>query len=189
MTTHTMLPAMQLALDANFGGVAQWQAAFEALPGARLLFNPKLGQLQNIAGSSALPIAAVVLHEGPAAPDWATVYERYQQAVHAASDGCAASQAQAAHCTVIDVRRAAMFAQATTTLPGATWRDPAQVGAWAHELRDVPEVVVYCIYGHEVGRATALRLRAEGVNAKYLAGGIDEWTQAGLPLQAKADSA
>ena len=29
-------------------------------------------------------------------------------------------------------------------------------------------VVVYCVYGHEVGRATALRLRAAGLEAHFL---------------------
>jgi len=41
---------------------------------------------------------------------------------------------------------------------------------------------VYCVYGHEVGRSTALRLRAQGINARFLKGGIDEWQKANLPL-------
>jgi Fe-Mn family superoxide dismutase len=44
-------------------------------------------------------------------------------------------------------------------------------------------VVVYCVYGHEVGRATAMRLRAAGVNARYLRGGIDGWVSAARPTQ------
>jgi Fe-Mn family superoxide dismutase len=35
------------------------------------------------------------------------------------------------------------------------------------------KVIVYCVYGHEVGRAAALRLRARGVDAHFLRGGID----------------
>ena len=46
-------------------------------------------------------------------------------------------------------------------------------------------VVVYCVYGHEVGRATALRLRAQGVKARFLRGGIDAWQAAGRPLDPK----
>ena len=42
-----------------------------------------------------------------------------------------------------------------------------------------------CVYGHEVGRATALRLCASGVAACFLEGGIDAWKNAGLPLSAK----
>jgi Fe-Mn family superoxide dismutase len=33
-----------------------------------------------------------------------------------------------------------------------------------------------------VSRATALRLRAAGVNARYLSGGIDGWQASGRPL-------
>ena len=50
------------------------------------------------------------------------------------------------------------------------------------------EVVVYCVYGHEVGRATALRLRAAGLKARYLRGGIDGWQAAGRPLTAREDA-
>lgn len=78
--------------------------------------------------------------------------------------------------------------QAGTTLPGA-WRDPAAMDAWARELAAGRDVVVHCVYGHEVGRATALKLRAAGVNARLLAGGIDGWQAAGRPLQPKADAA
>ena len=70
-------------------------------------------------------------------------------------------------------------------LPGAVWRDPASVTSWAAELAPGKEVVVYCVYGHEVGRATAMRLRAAGVNARYLDGGFDGWEKAGLPVQPK----
>jgi superoxide dismutase, Fe-Mn family len=41
---------------------------------------------------------------------------------------------------------------------------------------------VYCVYGHEVGRVTALRLQAAGLKARYLVGGIDAWQAAGRPL-------
>ena len=61
------------------------------------------------------------------------------------------------------------------------------MGRWATELPLTREVIVYCIYGHEVGRATALRLRAAGINARYLHGGIDAWTIAGRPLQNRGE--
>lgn len=114
--------------------------------------------------------------------DWAAVYERYQAAVHDASEALAAHQGELGAAVLLDVRRAGMFEKAQTMLPNAQWRDPALVSHWAHSLpRDQP-VVVYCIYGHEVGRSTAMRLRASGVNARYLSGGIDAWQTAGLPL-------
>ena len=57
--------------------------------------------------------------------------------------------------------------------PARSWRDPAAVADWARDVPRDKEIVVYCVYGHEVGRATALRLRAQGVKARFLRGGID----------------
>ncbi len=120
--------------------------------------------------------------------DWDKVYARYQEAVHAATDALAVESGTVApaRSTIVDVRRSAMFEQAATMLPGARWRDPAHVADWATELPPGQDVLVYCVYGHEVGRATALKLRALGVPARFIAGGIDGWTQAGLPLSAKS---
>jgi len=117
--------------------------------------------------------------------DWASVYGRYQAAVHGASEPFAASQDELASAHVLDVRRAGMFDQAETLIRGATWRDPAAVAAWARDVPRDKEIVVYCVYGHEVGRATVLRLRAQGVNARFLRGGIDGWQAAGRPLDSK----
>jgi superoxide dismutase, Fe-Mn family len=247
----SMLPAMELALAANFGSVARWREDFAACAKAQvggsgkvlLSFQPSKGSLVNQrttgpdpdpnahhAECSGVQLLALVrqantkpLDHGAVADagvdafmahiDWAAVYERYQHAVHAASEGHgaqlddaaaarlvahaapaapAAPAAQAAQgatdpnaALVIDVRRAGVYQKATTTLPGARWLDPAQVGTWAEQLPRDREVLVYCIYGHEVGRATALRLRAAGVNARYLEGGIDAWQSAGRPVQTK----
>ena len=175
-----------------------------------LTFNPREGRLANVwaadhtqslAGGT--PILALDMYEhayhmdhGAAAGayvdafianiDWASVYERYQHAVYAASEPFGAAQDEVAGRVVLDVRRAAVYEQAATMLPGARWCDPAQVGRWAAELKPDREVIVYCVYGHEVGRATALRLRAAGLDARYLRGGIDGWQAARKPLVGKA---
>ena len=125
--------------------------------------------------------------------DWAQVYLRYQHAVHAASEpfGVAAddvaggSATDAAAALVLDVRRAGVFEKAGTMIPGARWCDPAAVATWAADLPADREVLVYCVYGHEVGRATAMRLRASGLKARYLRGGIDAWQAGGRPLTVK----
>lgn len=117
--------------------------------------------------------------------DWPAVYQRYQHAVHAASAPFGADQEEVAQALLLDVRRAGVFANATSMIPGARWHDPAAVATWATGLPTEREVVVYCVYGHEVGRATALRLCAAGVKARYLEGGIDAWQTAGRPLAAK----
>jgi superoxide dismutase, Fe-Mn family len=174
-----------------------------------LVFQPREGTLVNqwaadhahaVAGG--VPILALDMYEhsyhmdfGAAAAgyvdaymnniDWAAVYRRYQAAVHDASEPLGATPDEVAGAVLLDVRRAGVFEQATAMIPGARWRDPARVADWAGELPAGGEVIVYCVYGHEVGRTTAMRLRAAGVTARYLRGGIDGWQAAGRTLDAK----
>lgn len=117
--------------------------------------------------------------------DWSAIYGRYQQAVHAASESFGVGADEIGDAQVLDVRRAGVFEQARTMIPGARWCDPAAVSTWATEQPSGQDVVVYCVYGHEVGRATAMRLRAAGLKARYLRGGIDGWQAAGRPLVEK----
>jgi len=90
---------------------------------------------------------------------------------------------------LLDVRRSAVFEQADTVIPGAAWFDPQSVDAWAASLPLNEAVVVYCVHGHEVSRNTASRLRAFGIDARFLSGGIEAWKSAGRPLQAKGSAA
>jgi Fe-Mn family superoxide dismutase len=115
---------------------------------------------------------------------WEGVYDRYRAAVTDASEPFGVDRAQLPEGTLLDVRRAAVFEQDGQMIPGARWADPAGVGQWGQALPPDAEVVVYCVYGHEVGRSTALRLRAQGVQAWFLRGGIDGWKAAGMPLSA-----
>jgi superoxide dismutase, Fe-Mn family len=189
----TMTPAWELALVANFGSVAAWRANFDALLAqhqhAALCFMPASGALENRAGPAGDGAVPLLLAEGSIGNiDWEPVYAAYQAAVHHASEAFGTQRAAAATSTVLDVRRAGVFAQAPNMLPGASWRDPAHVGQWAHELPKDSAVLVYCVYGHEVGRSTALRLRAAGVNARFLEGGIDGWLAAGEPVVEKPRS-
>jgi superoxide dismutase, Fe-Mn family len=189
-TPASMTPAMLLALAANFGGYERWREAFIAPSShgaARLVFSPHDGTLHN-RHEPARDVREVVLLDMTSpvqveAIDWPLVYERYQSAVHDASEPFGAAQAEIDAAVVLDVRRAVMFEQATTMIPRAQWRDPACVAEWASTVPRHRAVVVYCVYGHEVGRATALRLRAAGIDARYLRGGIDAWQTCGLPLQ------
>lgn len=120
-----------------------------------------------------------------AAIDWAGVYARYQCAVDAASEPHGARQDEIEGAVLLDVRRAGAYSQAESVIEGARWCDPSKVNGWAGELPADRAVVVYCVYGHEVGRATALRLRDAGLNARFLRGGIDAWQAAGRPLARK----
>src|SRR6476646_2118599 len=56
--------------------------------------------------------------------DWAQVYERYQVAVHGASEPFGAGPDELADAEVLDVRRAGMFEKEDALIPGASWRDP-----------------------------------------------------------------
>lgn len=114
--------------------------------------------------------------------DWAQVYERYQAAVTGTSEGLGATADQASHARLIDVRRAGIFEQSDVMAAGAEWRDPAHVDSWAAELQTEGPVVVYCVYGHEVGRSTAMRMRAAGVDARFLVGGFDGWRSQRRPV-------
>ncbi len=175
-----MAPAMALALAASFGSVATWREVFEADPAACLCFDPRQARLVTHRVDGAVPLLS---HADP--QDWTLVHERYQATIDAASADCGASHDELRDALLLDVRRAGVFDPAEFTIPGARWRDPAAVERWAQELPVGREVVVYCVYGHEVGRATALRLRAAGLNARYLRGGMDAWQAAGLPLTPK----
>jgi superoxide dismutase, Fe-Mn family len=197
-----MNPTMELALSANFGSLEGWRV--DALSNMRdpakdvsvqLVFHRDTCRLSHqcvpkiaVAAAPNAPdvVRLLTLNTDPKTSiediDWSVVYALYQTAVHDASVAFAANQSELGTAVLLDVRRAGMFDKALTMIPNAQWRDPAQVGQWAQGVpRDQP-VVVYCIYGHEVGRSTAMRLRGEGVDARYLAGGIDAWQTAGLPL-------
>ena len=69
---------------------------------------------------------------------------------------------------------------------GIVRREFEMVAAWSVDVPTEREVVVYCVYGHEVSRVTALRLHAAGVRAKYLNGGFDAWAKAGRALEDKS---
>jgi len=119
---------------------------------------------------------------------WAGVYQRYQAAVEGAHHATFAEQADVAGALLLDVRRRGMYEQATTLIDGAQWHDPAQIEDWAATLPADREILVYCVYGHEVSQAAALRLRARGLKARSLRGGIDAWQAAGRATVKKGAS-
>jgi rhodanese-related sulfurtransferase len=80
---------------------------------------------------------------------------------------------------LVDVRRAEAVARDRCAVPGAVWRDPAQVERWWRELRADRPVVAYCVHGHEVSQQVGDRLRAHGLDARHLEGGLSGWRAAG----------
>ena len=81
--------------------------------------------------------------------------------------------------TILDVRRAAVVADATDMIESAIWRDPALVDDWGGDLSFDRDYVVYCVHGHEVSQNAAAALRSKGIRARYLQGGIDSYRDAG----------
>jgi len=73
---------------------------------------------------------------------------------------------------VLDVRRTPRFAESDRLLPGAHHCPPEEVARFAAE-HPPGDVVVYCVFGHEVGQEAARTLREAGWNARFLAGGIE----------------
>ncbi len=88
---------------------------------------------------------------------------------------------------ILDVRRAAAYDTAATTLPNALRRDHEAVTAWADGLEPHRPVIAACVHGHAVSQDVAAALAARGLEARYLAGGISEWAALGLPLAAKPE--
>lgn len=93
----------------------------------------------------------------------------------------------AAFPTVIDVRRAEVFEKAQDIIPNAEWRDHRQAAAWGAEFAGVQgPVVVYCAHGHQVSLSAVTLLRAAGIDARSLDGGIEAYRAAGGPLIRKS---
>ena len=77
---------------------------------------------------------------------------------------------------LLDVRREGKFVESPHLIAGAQRCAPEDVAALAvaqFGLQPQREIVVYCVYGHNVSADAVATLRAAGLNAKNLAGGIE----------------
>jgi rhodanese-related sulfurtransferase len=86
-----------------------------------------------------------------------------------------ASLGRAASPLVIDVRRAQAFDADSVVVAGAIWRDPFAVGDWLKFLPRQRNIIVYCVHGHEISKNVCADLRAAGLDAFFLEGGIEAW--------------
>ncbi len=73
---------------------------------------------------------------------------------------------------VLDVRRQARFDESPRLLAGAQRCAPEDVAALAAS-RPAGEVLVYCVYGHNVSEEAATALQSAGWRAQPVAGGIE----------------
>ena len=77
---------------------------------------------------------------------------------------------------LLDVRREATFSESRHLIAGARRCAPQDVAAFAatqFAVDPAREIVVYCVYGHNVSEEAVAGLRAAGLEAHKLAGGIE----------------
>ena len=86
---------------------------------------------------------------------------------------------------VVDARKLEAYQASDVVIATAVWRDPVSVHEWSDTLNDDRGVVVYCIHGHQMSQSVAALLRANGLPARYLVGGIDGFVEAGGPTIAR----
>ena len=80
---------------------------------------------------------------------------------------------------VLDVRRKTDIEASSDTVPGASWKDPEQIDQWIGSLPKNDDVVIYCVRGGGVSNSVVDRLHAEGINARFIEGGIEGYKAAG----------
>ena len=83
---------------------------------------------------------------------------------------------------LLDVRRASARASDGSDIAGGRWLDPASWLDWKNDIGSQCPVVVYCAHGHEISQGLTAALRAMGVDARHLDGGIAAWKLAGQPV-------
>lgn len=91
---------------------------------------------------------------------------------HISPEELAARMGRADAPLLLDVRRAGKFAESRHMLAAARRCAPEDVAALA-STEPAREVVVYCVYGHNVSADATALLRAAGWDARALAGGIE----------------
>jgi Fe-Mn family superoxide dismutase len=80
---------------------------------------------------------------------------------------------------VLDARPRHHISRTVDLMDGAVWRDPDRVDTWVGDLSPDRPVAVYCAYGFHVGCNVTRVLRARGLDARYVRGGLSAWYAAG----------
>jgi rhodanese-related sulfurtransferase len=89
---------------------------------------------------------------------------------------------------LVDVRRQEAFSVDDKLIIGAYHRPPQDVSRWLNELSTGRPVVAYCSHGREVSQGVAASLRAAGIKAAYLEGGVSAWKEKKLPTRKNLDA-
>ena len=75
--------------------------------------------------------------------------------------------------TLFDVRRQEDFDKAPQTIAQAEWKNPAEIDTWLPQIATDKQVVLYCVRGGSVSQSVQQRLAANGINARYVEGGLE----------------
>lgn len=82
--------------------------------------------------------------------------------------------------TVVAATRCFKFEEEARAIAGSVWRDHMQTEVWGPDLARLGKpVIVYCLHGHNVSQLAVARLRAQGIDARHLEGGIDAYEAMG----------
>jgi len=84
---------------------------------------------------------------------------------------------------LVDVRRAVDFSGSGRLIVGAVHRPADDVELWPRDLPADRSVVAYCVHGQKLSQSAVTALRAAGLTAAYLEGGIAAWNEQGLPTR------
>ena len=80
---------------------------------------------------------------------------------------------------VLDVRREADYSASAEAVPSSVWHNPEQIDTWICNVDKDREVVIYCVRGASVSNSVVDKLKAAGVKARFIEGGIEGWKAAG----------
>lgn len=82
-------------------------------------------------------------------------------------------------CILIDTRREPDLQADGTVIPGAIRGNPESLDTWANSLPAHRTIIVYCARGGSISKSVTPALRARGLDAKYVEGGIAAWKNFG----------
>ena len=80
---------------------------------------------------------------------------------------------------VVDVRKSPAWNASPHRIAGALRCAPDAIDTVRAGLDVTRPVICVCVHGHEVSQGAAARLRALGLDARFLEGGIEAWLAAG----------
>ncbi len=86
---------------------------------------------------------------------------------------------------LVDVRGQDVFDADDRQIIGAVHHAPEEVNRWSRELPTSRTIVAYGSHGGDVSQKVTNTLRAAGVKAAYLEGGISAWQEMKLPTRRK----